>query len=79
LEWTSGQLGQLSYPAATVVMATLLDYAAATYGREYLPLLMANFGKYESWERLIPAVFGITAAQFEAGWQAYLATYYKGM
>lgn len=48
----------------------------ATYGRERLPTLVASLGHYDSWETLIPAVYGVSPAEFEAGWQAYLATHY---
>ena len=57
-------------------MATLIEYAVATYDRERLPALVAGLGHYESWETLIPAVYGVSPAEFEAGWQAYLAAQY---
>ena len=47
-----------------------------TYGQEQLPVLVAGLGHYESWATLIPAVYGVSATEFEAGWQAYLATQY---
>jgi hypothetical protein len=59
-----------------VALATLVEYAVATYGREHLPALVAGLGHYESWDMLLPAVFGVSAAAFEAGWQAYLAACY---
>lgn len=59
-----------------VALATLLDYAVAAYGRERLPLLLTGLGHYESWDTLLPAVYGVAPAQFEAGWQAYLAAHY---
>jgi hypothetical protein len=62
-----GQIGAL---------ATLVEYAVATYGRERLPALVAGLGQYERWGTLIPAVFGVSAAEFEAGWQAHLAAHY---
>ena len=60
----------------TIALATLIDYAVATYGRERLPVLVTGLGQSESWETLLPAVYGISAIEFEAGWQAYLATHY---
>lgn len=66
----------VTYPGQTVALATLLEYAVATYGRGRLPVLVAGLGQYESWETLIPAVYGISPAAFEAGWQRYLATNY---
>ena len=44
----------------------------STYGRERLPSLIDGMRRYDSWEELIPAVFGVSAAKFEAGWQEYL-------
>jgi hypothetical protein len=67
--------GQL-HPAETVALATVMEYAAATYGPERVPLLLTEAGRQESWATLIPAVFGVSADEFEAGWQAYLATSY---
>jgi hypothetical protein len=72
------QLGPsyVSHPGQTVALATLVEYAVATYGRERLPALVAGLGQYERWETLLPAVFGVSPEDFEAGWQAYLATRY---
>lgn len=58
-----------------IAWATLIDYAVATYGRERLPLLVAGLGQYESWETLLPAVYGVSVTEFEAGWQRYLVTH----
>jgi hypothetical protein len=66
-----------TYPGQPVGLATLIEYAVATYGRERLPVLVAGLGQYESWATLIPAVYGVSPAEFEAGWQRYLATHYS--
>jgi hypothetical protein len=66
----------VSHPGQTVALATLIEYAVVTYGSERLPVLIAGLGQYESWETLLPAVYGVSPAEFEAGWQAYLATRY---
>jgi hypothetical protein len=50
-----------------------LDLPVATYGRERLPALVAGLGHSDSWEELIPAVYGVSVAEFEAGWQAHVA------
>jgi hypothetical protein len=60
----------------TVALATLVEYAVATYGREHLPTLVAGLGQSESWDTLIPAVYGVSHAEFEAGWQVYLKGHY---
>ncbi|MCC6457524.1 MAG: hypothetical protein IT328_21385 [Caldilineaceae bacterium] len=63
-------------PIGIINIATLLEYAVATYGHEQLPVLLASLSHYDEWETLIPAVFGVSASDFEAGWQHYLAQQY---
>jgi hypothetical protein len=58
-------------------LATVIDYAAATYGRPAIPRLLANAADDPGWEKLIPATFGVPASEFEAGWQAYLRDHYQ--
>lgn len=65
-----------SHPGQTIALATLIDYGVATYGRERLPALVAGLRQHKTWETLVPAVFGVSAAEFESGWQAYLAAQY---
>jgi hypothetical protein len=65
-----------SHPGQAVALATLIEYAAATYGRERLPTLVAGLGQYDSWDTLLPAVYGVSPAEFEAGWHAYLVNHY---
>jgi hypothetical protein len=66
----------VSHPGQAIALATLIEYAVATYGRERLPALVAGLGHYERWETLIPVVYGVSAAEFEAGWRAYLSAHY---
>ena len=66
----------IPHPGQTVALATLIEYAVAAYGREQLPMLVTSLRQYDSWETLIPAVYGVSVAEFEAGWQAYLAAHY---
>ncbi|MEZ4731569.1 MAG: hypothetical protein R3E79_31000 [Caldilineaceae bacterium] len=65
-----------SHPGQTVALALLIEYAVTTYGKEQLPILLAGLGRYERWATLLPAVYGVSPAEFEAGWQAYLAAHY---
>ncbi len=60
------------YAAAESVIA----YAVATYGRDYLPALVHGFGEHRFWSNLIPAIYGVSAETFEAGWNEYLAEHY---
>lgn len=65
-----------NHPGQTVALATLIEYTGTTYGRDRLPALLAGLGQYDRWDTLLPAVFGVSAAEFEAGWQRYLAEHY---
>lgn len=47
-------------------------YAMSTYGRDRLPVLLAGLRRYTTWDDLIPGVYGVSPAEFEAGWQAYM-------
>jgi hypothetical protein len=64
------------HPATAVALATVMEYTSATYGLEPIPLLIEEAGRHESWATLIPAVFGVSMEEFEAGWQIYLAEQY---
>jgi hypothetical protein len=33
-------------------------------------------GQSDSWDTLIPAVYSVSPAEFEAGWQTYLTAHY---
>ena len=60
----------------SIALATVIEYAAATYGPETIPRLLAAASEHTSWQTLIPAVFAMPAADFEAGWHRYLAQEY---
>lgn len=66
----------INHPGQTVALTTLIEYAVATYGYDRLPALVAGLGRYDRWETLLPAVYGISSTEFEAGWRAYLRTHY---
>ena len=51
---------------------SLLDYTVDTFGRATLPALWQGLGEHKDWQTLIPAVFGVSAEEFEAGWQSYV-------
>ncbi|MCC6166673.1 MAG: hypothetical protein IT329_05535, partial [Caldilineaceae bacterium] len=57
-------------------LATMVEYAAATYGPERIPRLLETMDKYDRWEPLVVEVFGVSAETFEAGWADYLAAHY---
>jgi hypothetical protein len=56
---------------------TLVSYAMDSYGFSALPSLIEAMGEHNTWEGLIPAVFGVSAEEFEQGWQAYLDSEYQ--
>lgn len=56
---------------------TLVSYAIEDYGRSTLPVIVESMNLYDSWNELIPAVFGVPPEEFEAAWQAYLADEYQ--
>ena len=59
-----------------VTTDTVMDYAVAAYGRRSLALLLKGLRQNESLESLIPTVFGVSAGEFEAGWQEHLSRRY---
>jgi hypothetical protein len=76
LQSVMGEAGRSSHPAVAVALATVMEYAAAVYGTERIPLLVATLHQHERAETLIQAVFGVSLAEFESGWQMYLAEQY---
>lgn len=58
------------------VFASLIEYATQKYGAGRLPLLLSELQQPVTWERLIPAVFDVSAAEFEAGWWVWLEEEY---
>jgi hypothetical protein len=75
----AGADGATSAPVSAsqiVALETVVEYTVATYGRASLARLVTALGNHTSWHSLIPAVFNISAAEFEAGWHSYLATAY---
>ncbi len=54
------------------ILTSVVDFGVTTYGRQTLPHLLQAMAVYDDWETLIPAVYGVSAAEFENGWHAYL-------
>ena len=71
-----GASGYSSHPGQVVVLATLVDYLAITYGPEHLPVLLAEVNRHSTWDTLLPAAYGISVAEVQAGWCAYLSDRY---
>lgn len=57
----------------------LTEYLATTYGQEHLLILPQAFSRYDTWEELSPAVFGLPASALAAAWHGYLAEHPKSL
>jgi hypothetical protein len=60
----------------TVVFATFLEYASSTYGYDKVPLTIAALARYESSDTLLPAIYGVSMDELEAGWNTFLMERY---
>jgi hypothetical protein len=54
------------------VALAFVEYTVAAYGRDRLPVLLKAMHRHGTWATLIPAVYGVSAADFETGWQEWL-------
>jgi hypothetical protein len=59
-----------------IALSTVIEYSVGVYGAESLPALLEGLNRYETWDLLVPAVYGVSPAEFEAGWQEYIAAHY---
>jgi hypothetical protein len=62
----------LAIESAEYIATEFVEYALFAYGRDHIPALLDGMRRYGSWEKLIPAVYGASATEFEAGWQEYV-------
>lgn len=69
----SGPLWRMETRREIVLGTTILLYAVDTYGLERFPALLEALGDYRSWTEVLPAAYGVTAEEFEAGWRSWLA------
>ena len=51
---------------------SLVAYAMNTYGADRIDDLIVGLTTADDWKALTQAVFGVSAAEFEVGWHAYL-------
>jgi len=51
---------------------SLFNFIVATYGLDTLPVLLAGFARYDNWDTLSPAVFGVSADELETAWHAWM-------
>ncbi len=62
--------------ARPIAVATLLEYTTHTYGQASVLALLQAAKEGESWRGAVPHLFGVSVADFEAGWWAWLAEEY---
>lgn len=60
----------------SIALTTVFNYVVATHGSERLPLRLTALGAGERWEILTPAIFGVSAEEFERGWRLFLVEHY---
>ena len=63
-------------PAAEIALATVVEYAATTFGPDRLPVLLAALSQHEEWETVLQTTFGLSLAEFDSGWRTFLAERY---
>lgn len=71
----SGESGS-DLQGQAIAFATLLEYAAHTYGSGSVAALLRAAREGKHWSTAAPESFGLSAAEFEAGWRAWLAETY---
>lgn len=55
---------------------SFIDYTVTHFGTDTLPLLIQSTIKYRSWAGLIQGVYGLTAEEFERGWNQHLKNHH---
>lgn len=55
-----------------IALATLFDFVANTYGPASVPELLAQTPDYLRWHSLVSSALDVSAAEFEAEWQAHM-------
>lgn len=60
----------------TVLTETVIEYVVAAYGLERLHLFVAAIDGLVPLDTLIPAVFGASPGEFEAGWRRFVTKHY---
>lgn len=78
IDGPEGESEQRSQPSATAYATanTLAEFMLVTYGTNKVPALLDAFVEHDTWETLTPALFHLSADEFEAQWQAYLRQQY---
>jgi hypothetical protein len=56
---------------------SFMKFIVESYGREKLPPLLVALVRYSSWEDIIPPVYGVSVAEFEAAWNEHVIQEYE--
>jgi hypothetical protein len=59
-----------------MVAESVVSYSMKRAGREHLRDLVLGFGDHGSWVGLVPSLYDQSLAEFETGWNRYLADRY---
>ena len=60
----------------SIAIATLLEYATQTFGQTSVLALLQAAQEGKSWHTAAPELFGVSEADFEAGWWTWLTAEY---
>lgn len=66
------QVSSMAYAAAD----PLVEFIVTTYGSAKIPELLDAFAEHDSWETPAPAMFHLSAGEFEEQWHDYLHKHY---
>jgi len=78
VDGSAGLAGQpgVDTQGQAIAFATILKYAAYTYGPASVPALLQAAREGKNWATATPQIFGLSAKEFEAGWWEWLAEKY---
>ena len=57
----------------SVAVATVFTYAANSYGKKRIPVLLGSLDEHTTWDSLVPAIFGMSVREFEDGWRQFMS------
>ncbi|MCL4833772.1 MAG: hypothetical protein KJZ86_15115 [Caldilineaceae bacterium] len=69
----SGPMWRAETRQEIVAATTVFAYAVETYGVERLPAFLEALGIHRGWTGVLPAAYGVSVEEFEAGWRGWLA------
>lgn len=61
-----------------LLVESIVGYILTTYGRDQLPGLMMVLRDYGSWQEVPEQILSVSPAEFEEGWNRFVATHYLG-